>query len=747
MNILFMEAGESGQGGSFVSLLQILTMLSKQEHKLTVILWNSSPFIVQYKVLGARVFRIDNPIYTVLNNKFKFIYDKLMGFSLRIFPPMTVWIELILQRSCYRQVIKIAKENNVDLIHLNNQPRRNFIGFLVAKRLKLPVISHVRTLHSYAFTHAEVKFIKKMNCKMLAVSNAVKQCWEKAGVPAQWIKVLHNPYDGRVKRDPIKIQNFLKKIVYIGRLERSKGLDFLIESFAMATKTMPNLSLTIIGAGNEYGRLLRLRKHYNLDENLNFLDYIKDAKKRLSEFDILVLPSRAEGFGRVIIEAMAHGVCVIATKVGGIIDIIKNEVNGLLVEYGDKEALSNALLAVISNDSLRQQMIEKAYKTVETRFNQDTFYSKLIADYQSLKQNQGYDMVIVISDLGSGGTQRVVSQLINYWNQHDRTIAVLTLAPEATDFFALPQNVDRYVIGGMGDSKNKFIGLFENINRIRKLRQLFFDIKPKKILSFLCATNILTILAARNLNIRVIISERNDPSRQSFGFIWDWLREKLYCRADMVTANTHKAIKTMSRYVPENKLKWIQNPIAELVIDNSITFDQPTILAVGRLHHQKAYDILLEAFAKFHQNYPNWQLAIIGDGPLKLSLETQAKFLGIIPYVTWYGRVNNPFPYYLASKIFVMPSRYEGMPNALLEAMSCGLPVIITDALRGPLEYVQNDISGLVVPVENVIALAVGLSRLAGDENLRERLAAGAKKKLSGHSIQEVALAWNSLLN
>ncbi|WP_423062534.1 glycosyltransferase [Candidiatus Paracoxiella cheracis] len=746
MNILFMEAGESGHGGSFVSLLQMLTLLSVQGHQLTVILWNSSPFIEQYEALGAHVIRVDNPIYTTTHNKFKYIYNKLMGVSRRIFPSLCVYIELLLQHSCYRQVIKIARDNHIELIHLNNQPIRNFIGFWVAKRLKLPLISHLRTLHSFGFTHSHVRFMEKLNYKALAVSGAVKQCWEKAGISVKRISVLHNPYDGSVKRQPLSAQSPPKKIVYVGRLEPGKGLDFLLESFAVALRSIPDLTLTIIGTGSLYEYLFELGKQLKLDRNLNFLGYIKDAKQHLSEFDILILPSQNEGFGRVVIEAMAHGVCAIATHVGGITEIIENKVNGLLVDYGDTAALSDAIVMAVNDDSLRQEMIKQAYNTVETQFNEENFYHALVAEYQSFKHHQGYDLAIVISDLGSGGTQRVVSQLINYWSRHDKSIAVLTLSTEETDFFRLPTTVDRYVVGGVGDSKNKFLGLLANIKRIKKLRKQLTNIKPKKILSFLCATNILTILAAHKLNIPLIISERNDPARQSFGVAWDLLRRKLYRRADRVTANTQTAIETLSDFVPRNKLKWIQNPIAELVVDTSVAFENPTILAVGRLHHQKAYDVLLQAFAKFHQHHSHWRLAIIGEGDLREQLQRQAKYLGIVPYIKWYGRVNNPFPYYFASQIFVMHSRHEGMPNALLEAMSCDLPVIISDALPGPLEYVQNNISGLVVPVESVDALANALSRLASDEHLREQLAAAASERLSNHSIEEVVGTWNSIL-
>jgi len=747
MNILFMEAGESGHGGSFVSLLQMLKLLSKQGHQLTVILWNQSIFIKQYEALGVRVIRIDNPIYTIGNTQFKLVYNKIISFLLRTIPSLCVYIELLLQYSCYRKIMKIVQESEIELIHLNNQPMRNFIGYWVAKKLKIPVITHLRTLHCYGFTSAHARFVEKLKHKMLAVSNAVMECWIEAGIAEEQITVLHNPYNGLIEHQRVNEEVFSKKIVYIGRLEPGKGVEFLLESFELALCSSPNLTLTIIGSGSSYQSLLKLSKELGLDNKVNFLGYIKNAKQRLSEFSVLALPSKNEGFGRVVIEAMAHGVCAVATEVGGIRDIVEHKISGLLVKYGDKVELAKALIIATSDDSFRKKIVNQAYNVVKNKFNEKIFFQRLITQYQLINNHQNYDLAIVISDLGSGGTQRVISQLIDYWDRQNKSIAVITFASEDSDFFNLPKNVDRYVIGGIGHSKNKWIGLLANINRILKLRKQLIAIKPKKILSFLCATNILTLLAARKLNIQLVISERNDPARQSFGYIWNLLRKKYYRQADIVTANTRKAIETLSDYVPRNKLRWVQNPIAELVVDNPITFASPTILAVGRLHYQKAYDILLEAFAKFHTNNPEWRLAIIGEGDLRETLKIQTKYLSIVPYVTWYGRISNPFPYYFASQMFVMPSRHEGMPNALLEAISCDLPIIISDALPGPLEYIENDISGLVVPVEDVAALAQALSCLANDKNLRERLAAAAKEKLSVHRIDQVIDVWDSMLN
>jgi len=149
------------------------------------------------------------------------------------------------------------------------------------------------------------------------------------------------------------------------------------------------------------------------------------------------------------------------------------------------------------------------------------------------------------------------------------------------------------------------------------------------------------------------------------------------------------------------------------------------------LHPQKAYDVLLDAFAEIAPRFQDWRLAILGDGPLKETLHRQAERLNLLSSIDWLGRAANPFPFYRSSKIFVMPSRYEGTPNALLEAMSCGLPVVVSDASPGPLEYVEHEVSGLVVPVNNSKALADAILRIISDSELRRRLGAAARERVA----------------
>jgi glycosyltransferase involved in cell wall biosynthesis len=270
------------------------------------------------------------------------------------------------------------------------------------------------------------------------------------------------------------------------------------------------------------------------------------------------------------------------------------------------------------------------------------------------------------------------------------------------------------------------------------------------VISFGSVANILTILACRKLGRRVVISERNDVADRRLQYPWEQLRAGLYKYADMVTANTLGALQTMQAYVDKEKLALVPNP---LVHDENrtdtrrgLSFEAPFILIVAELNPLKAHDVLLESFARLSPRLSNWRLAIVGDGEQEKKLREQVKALGIAERVDWYGLVTNPFVFYRAASIFVLPSRSEGMPNALMEAMSYGLPVIVSNASPGPLGLVKDGETGLVVPVGDTLVLAKAIELLAKDAPLRKRLGDAARARVSEYNLSNVLPIWERII-
>jgi glycosyltransferase involved in cell wall biosynthesis len=172
----------------------------------------------------------------------------------------------------------------------------------------------------------------------------------------------------------------------------------------------------------------------------------------------------------------------------------------------------------------------------------------------------------------------------------------------------------------------------------------------------------------------------------------------------------------------------------------------PFLLTVGRLTPAKGHDLLLTAFAEVHTTQPELYLAILGDGPLRRPLEAQAKALGIASHVHFAGHVADPFPWYRAAVALIHPARFEGLPNVVLEAMSTGLPVVVSDAQVGLHDFVRNGESGLVVAADAPAGFVVAMVALATDVSLRRRLAMAGREAVESCRADKAIQSWSKAL-
>jgi len=360
-------------------------------------------------------------------------------------------------------------------------------------------------------------------------------------------------------------------------------------------------------------------------------------------------------------------------------------------------------------------------------------------------------IVLVISSMGPGGAERVVSRLSRYWAQNGRNIVLLTLSSEPS-FYELSDQVECVGLDLMSRSENKWRSTFKTVERIWVLRKTLKSLDPDVIISFMDKTNTLVLFATRGLGVPVVVSERIYPGSQEIGFEWESIRRVAYRFADRLVVITDAMRREFERRGYKN-IEVIPNPAVPAPVNVSSAApkggrcDVKTILAAGRLEHQKGFDLLLESFSTLHKSYPDWQLVIVGEGALRPRLMKLADELGISGRLRLPGVVDNLPDHLACADIFVLSSRFEGFPNVLVEAMAAGTAVVATDCLSGPREIIRNNENGLLVPVDNARGLARALDLLMSDISMRQRLGTKARNVSDTFSLDGVMRKWNRIVD
>jgi glycosyltransferase involved in cell wall biosynthesis len=364
-------------------------------------------------------------------------------------------------------------------------------------------------------------------------------------------------------------------------------------------------------------------------------------------------------------------------------------------------------------------------------------------------------LTLVVPSLALGGAERVVSKMANHWAASGNVVTVITLSADDEDTYPLAPKVLRIALDMMRESRGPIEALVNNLERVRHLRAAIAGSVPETVISFTDRMNVLTLLACRPLKVDTVVSERIDPSRYEIGRTWSWLRRRLYPSARALVVQTERVRDQMAGLMRGRLIYVIPNaveapPNAASVSNRAATSSDPSrphwIVAMGRLARQKGFDLLIEAFSQIANRHPQWSIKILGEGPARASLKRLIAEKGLNGRIVLAGWEPDPVFVLKQSDLFVLSSRFEGFPNALLEAMACGLPSISFDCPSGPAEILRDTIDGLLVPAEDVEALASTMDRAIGDESLRQRLSAEAVRVVDRFSAERYFANWDAVL-
>lgn len=351
--------------------------------------------------------------------------------------------------------------------------------------------------------------------------------------------------------------------------------------------------------------------------------------------------------------------------------------------------------------------------------------------------------------MGCGGAEKVMSRLSAHLVERGNDVQLLAVRPDPV-FYPVHEKID-FQISNIPTPEDASLParLMNFYRKVAWLRRYVKKSRPEIIISFTEVANCMMLAAAIGLKIPVIVSERVNPVFHPVPSIYEFLRKKLYPRADALVLQTEDLREWAAGWILESRVKVFPNPVdvpperganpADYLKD-----DRKTVVAMGRLVRQKGFDMLLEVFAGVDRS--EWKLLIIGDGALRQQLEEMRKSLGMDNDVLMPGNISNPAPVLRKCDIFVMSSRYEGFPNALCEGMACGLPAVSFRCPSGPSDIIRHGVDGLLVPDGDVTVLADSIKILMNDGKKRQEMSKRSIEITDRYSSKKIMGMWDALI-
>lgn len=363
-----------------------------------------------------------------------------------------------------------------------------------------------------------------------------------------------------------------------------------------------------------------------------------------------------------------------------------------------------------------------------------------------------FHIFFMVSSMNAGGAERIAASLANAWAAAGHRVTLLaTYSGRGECFYPLlPEVALRYLADEASSPRSRRQAY---LARFWALRRLLQRERADVVVSFLTNVNVAAVLASLGMRVPLIVCERTYPPQLPVSAWWDRLRRWTYPLASRVTMLTSEGVDWLQREIPRARGAVIPNPVPyplpvntpELLPSDVVQSDRKILLAVGRMSEEKGFSGLIEAFASLAEQHPQWDVVILGDGPLRQVLAQQIQANGLGRRVFMPGRAGNVGAWYERADLYVLSSRVEGFPNTLGEAMAHGCAAVSFDCDTGPRDLIRHEVDGLLVPPGDVNALAQALGRLMQNEAERQQMATRALEVRSRYSMQRVLGLWDEL--
>jgi glycosyltransferase involved in cell wall biosynthesis len=555
----------------------------------------------------------------------------------------------------------------------------------------------------------------------------VAKAW---GVPEGRIRIIYNgvhlppKQEGAVKRP--------RRIVAAARLVPWKNIDVLIKAMPKVLRRFPDSTLTIVGDGPEMTRLRALAGAPMLVGKVEFTGRLERGAlcRTIAESAVFALPSSYEGFSHQLVEAFACGAAVVASRAGGNPELLEDGKNGLLVEPGDASGLADAIIAFMDDPVFAGVCAAEAGKDL-ARFSVET----QIRETTEAILGDGKLRVLLVSRDGTAADpdSRTADRMRAYGEKIDRLhVVCLSKAPAASVELSDRVHVERVDVRGAWKQPWKIF---------RAVRDAAIAVDPSVIAAqdpF--EAGMPALAAARAVRAPLLVEEHGGvylsehwKGESAKNRLLHPLGLRVLRKADGIRAVSEKIEADLKERFPSKRIMRVpvySEPRACRAAASPDTFGY-----VGRFVPQKNLPALLWAFRRIAKDLPEARLIMAGGGPLEQELRAQAADTGIAERVTWLPYDEDVDAVYARIGTLVLSSWYEGWARVVPEAMSCGIPVVMTD-VGCAREVVRNGIEGYVVPIGDDELLAKAMLEIA-DKGRHGMMSAAARRRVETLPSQE----------
>ena len=348
-----------------------------------------------------------------------------------------------------------------------------------------------------------------------------------------------------------------------------------------------------------------------------------------------------------------------------------------------------------------------------------------------------------ISNLAKGGAERVCINLAEYFYSLGYDVGIVTSYKSENEYYLNPE-INRILLNDTYYSGNV---IYRNTVLIKRLRNIIKSEKPDVLISFMAESNLRSLVSTIGIDLVRIVSVRNDPNREYSGILGKITGKLIMPFAEGAVFQTKDAMNWFPNRL-KKKSKVILNPVREEVFDIHRSTESGRIISIGRLDEQKNQILLIDSFKEVLKTNNNAKLYIYGEGKLRNTLINKIDSEGLQDSVFLCGYFNDVVEVLSKAELFVLSSNFEGLPNALMEALAAGVPCISTNCPSGgPKALIKNGVNGILTPVNDNNALTSAMTRLLDDESFRDYISNNAKKISKEFKTNKINRQWKDYIS